>query len=534
MSYKSQLGRECLHRSLQLEPSPHAKESGFERQSLVRRLAATTKSGRCGGHKLAKVRGRTQPSAAAAGGVDDDDLNLSWSFPAPLVLPGDDLAWDPKSPPQSFRAWLHGETRNKPTEDRQTLYVAAAPRVTAGVAFMADWLLQPSIIDVNMTGGGESADADTEGGPKKAKKMKMSRSQSHTTTKPSPKLPPPPSCADVISYLSAFYHGMPVKPLPQCLRFVPWQEEKTTRPSSKKKRKRQKSSNSSDSDTGTEYIGLATQDDTATRIRVRPSPDGLFRGQLNLDDILDAAIEMLPPDAYALVLLVDHDMYEDDDDDFCCGRAYGGSRVAVVSSSRYHPALDDGVGTDHAHMWPASHCRSYVDRVCAAVARPAKAQAPAADPSSTATAAVSPIRAAIDAAREVSVSMRNSQEQIGALWFSRLARTVAHELGHCFGMAHCAYYACSMQGTAGMAEDVRQPPYFCPVCLGKLSHAVAGELLEARYGHGDGVGNDDDGRKRKYVRERYERIAEFCDGWKGKNGLFAGYEAWVRARLDLL
>ncbi|KAG4220642.1 hypothetical protein PC116_g30879, partial [Phytophthora cactorum] len=72
----------------------------------------------------------------------------------------------------------------------------------------------------------------------------------------------------------------------------------------------------------TRYVGLLAGNN-CTRIRARPSPDGIFGGQLNLEDLLDAAIEMVPKEAYSIILLVDHDMYEDEDDDFCCGRAYG-------------------------------------------------------------------------------------------------------------------------------------------------------------------------------------------------------------------
>jgi archaemetzincin len=32
-------------------------------------------------------------------------------------------------------------------------------------------------------------------------------------------------------------------------------------------------------------------------------------------------------------------------------------------------------------------------------------------------------------------------------------------LGHCFGIAHCVYYACSMQGTASIIENSKQPLY---------------------------------------------------------------------------
>src|SRR6202035_5293660 len=42
------------------------------------------------------------------------------------------------------------------------------------------------------------------------------------------------------------------------------------------------------------------------------------------------------------------------------GRAYGGSRVAVVSTSRYNPVLDCVQDIDRQHSWPASHCESYI------------------------------------------------------------------------------------------------------------------------------------------------------------------------------
>ena len=67
------------------------------------------------------------------------------------------------------------------------------------------------------------------------------------------------------------------------------------------------------------YIGLATGTEIIG-IRTRPSKDGIFKGQLNLDDLLDTAISILPNDAYALLMLVEHDLFEDDEDDFCCGR----------------------------------------------------------------------------------------------------------------------------------------------------------------------------------------------------------------------
>ncbi|RYP75035.1 hypothetical protein DL771_002683 [Monosporascus sp. 5C6A] len=403
---------QCPHLDLQLEPSPYATEAGFEWQSLSRRLAAATKSGR----RAPSAGSRRKPERN--GSPQSIIHESALSYPAPLVLPNDDIACDPNCPPQSFRSWLYEKARNKLTEDRRTLYVAAVPEITSSMAFMRDWL-QPDTASGRSSGGG----------------LKQK--------------PPSPSCEDIISYLGTFYRGLPLKPFPQRLRFIPWDERRAKKPNIHSK-----------------YVGLATRD-SCTRIRVRSSPDGVFKGQLNLGDILDAAIEMLPGDAYSLLLLIDHDMYEGEDDDFCCGRAYGGSRVAVVSSSRYHSILDEQVNIEYSHMWPASHCKSYVNGLCT-VDRP-KEQS-----EKSSTTGAFPLRAAIDAAKDIIVP--TSQEGLRALWFSRLARTASHELGHCLGMDHCVYYACNMQGTAGMVEDVRQPPYLCPNCLSKLSYAVACEL----------------------------------------------------------
>ncbi|KKK21191.1 hypothetical protein ARAM_004674 [Aspergillus rambellii] len=90
----------------------------------------------------------------------------------------------------------------------------------------------------------------------------------------------------------------------------------------------------------------------------------MYPYQLNLDDLLDAAISILPSDAYALCMMVDDDLYEDEEDTFVCGRAYGGSRVAVVSSARYNPVLDAAQSVEREHAWPASHCKSYLEASC--------------------------------------------------------------------------------------------------------------------------------------------------------------------------
>ncbi|KAI0835067.1 hypothetical protein F5Y06DRAFT_143375 [Hypoxylon sp. FL0890] len=447
--------------TLQLEPSVYAKQAGYNWPSSDRRLAATTKSGR---NPLATKEKNPKGLVHL---TEEATSKLSHAFPGPLILPGDELAQDPKYPAQSFRSWLNEGLRKnrKPNKRRNALYVASVPEIASSMSFMKGWV-RPNV----------------EEGAKPPATAALNS----------------PSSEDIIKYTAAFYHGMPVKPFPHRLQFVPWTEPKKSGKSGR----------------DIDYVGLLTGS-SCTRIRARPCSDGVFERQLNLEDLLDAAIEMLPEDAYSLLLLFDHDMYEDEEDDFCCGRAYGGNRVAVVSTARYHPALDDYAGIDLAHMWPASHLKSYVDDICAA-------EGLQADLKSNPRVVVSPrpLLLAVEAAKHIEEP--STPEAKRGLWFSRLARTVVHELGHCLGLDHCIYYACVMQSTSCMAEDVRQPPYLCPVCLSKVSHAIACELN----------GRDEVG-KEKYVIERYRSLEKFCDSWKHV-GLFAGYGAWLRGRLDQL
>jgi archaemetzincin len=237
---------------------------------------------------------------------------------------------------------------------------------------------------------------------------------------------------------------------------------------------------------------------------------------LNLDDILDAAIAMLPHDAYAMVLLVDHDIYESADDDFCAGRAYGGSRVSVVQSARYNPLLDSSAGITRDHAWPASHCKTYIDSLCAVE----DVQAKPATATQTCLSKNGPMRAAVDAVSKLVIS--DSKVNLEALWSSRVIRTVSHELGHCLCLAHCFFYACIMQSTASLLEDVRQAPYLCPTCDAKTSHTIVVELQR---------GTEED--RQRWVRDRYSALKTFCEGDNRMEAtLWAGFHGWLGAVLE--
>lgn len=50
----------------------------------------------------------------------------------------------------------------------------------------------------------------------------------------------------------------------------------------------------------------------------------------------------------------------------------------------------------------------------------------------------------------------------------RVAATVVHELGHCFGLDHCERYNCAMRGTDTLAEDLEGHFDVCPLDAHKL------------------------------------------------------------------
>ena len=50
----------------------------------------------------------------------------------------------------------------------------------------------------------------------------------------------------------------------------------------------------------------------------------------------------------------------------------------------------------------------------------------------------------------------------------RACKVIDHELGHVFGLSHCVFYKCVMNGSNSLPETDEQPMHFCPVCHRKL------------------------------------------------------------------
>ena len=203
------------------------------------------------------------------------------------------------------------------TSSRNCIYAAGPPAIAREADFVREWI-QPKIKSKGSTRA-------------RSRRPASSADRSSYASGASPHV------REVVDYLAAFYHGLPVKLLPpETLSFTLWDEEPPK---------------SSKAKASPHLMGLAT-DTECNDIRTRIRTGDLFDRQLNLNNLINAAISILPKDAYALLVLLDHDIFEDDEDDFACGRACGGSRVAVVSMARYNPSLDDIQEVDEKHPGP--------------------------------------------------------------------------------------------------------------------------------------------------------------------------------------
>jgi archaemetzincin len=57
----------------------------------------------------------------------------------------------------------------------------------------------------------------------------------------------------------------------------------------------------------------------------------------------------------------------------------------------------------------------------------------------------------------------------------RALKVMTHEVGHMFGIEHCTFFACNLNGSNNLDELDREPAHLCPVCLRKLHLAVGFE-----------------------------------------------------------
>jgi archaemetzincin len=136
--------------------------------------------------------------------------------------------------------------------------------------------------------------------------------------------------------------------------------------------------------------------------------------QILTGDVLNFLTSRLPADAFCILAITMEDLYPEPSWNFVFGQASLRDRVGVYSFARYDPAF-------YGEPRVAGYDMLLLRRSC---------------------------------------------------------KVLAHETGHMFGLAHCTYFNCLMNGSNHLVESDRRPLHLCPVCLRKLQWSIGFDLLK--------------------------------------------------------
>jgi len=156
--------------------------------------------------------------------------------------------------------------------------------------------------------------------------------------------------------------------------------------------------------------------------------------QICVNNVLQLLKRSIPSDAHCLVAITLHDFYFEESDLFIAGLAHGNCHVAAFSFFRYDPRLE--FSEEFWYDWKIKKTKS---------------------------------------------------KSMSKIILLRSCRLLTHEIGHLFGIDHCIYYECLMNGSGHLEEDFSQPLFLCPVDLRKLLQLVGFDVIQ-----------------------RYEQLLEFC------------------------
>lgn len=165
------------------------------------------------------------------------------------------------------------------------------------------------------------------------------------------------------------------------------------------------------------FFGMETRLLRVTPVEKVPAKRRMFgrppRLQLLSTDILNWLPSVKPRDAYSIIAVTMEDLYPDVAWNFVFGQATLNGGAGVFSFARYDPAFY-GIKRD---------------------------------------------------------------EQTQALILKRSCKVLAHETGHMFGLMHCVFFECLMNGSNHLNETDARPMHLCPVCLRKLQLSAGFDLL---------------------------------------------------------
>jgi archaemetzincin len=136
--------------------------------------------------------------------------------------------------------------------------------------------------------------------------------------------------------------------------------------------------------------------------------------QILSKDILAYLAKDLPKDAYCEIAVTMTDLYPDPQWNFVFGQAALKKRVGVYSFARYDPNFPNA----------------------------------------------------------------NPDAEVSPLFLRRCMKVFVHETGHMFGMKHCIYFSCIMNGSNHLGESDSREIHLCPVCLRKLAWSTQHDPLK--------------------------------------------------------
>ncbi|XP_004374248.1 archaemetzincin-2 isoform X1 [Trichechus manatus latirostris] len=174
---------------------------------------------------------------------------------------------------------------------------------------------------------------------------------------------------------------------------------------------------------------------SATRCSFRVN-DNTKNLQIHAGDILNFLKRKKPENAFCVVGITMIDLYPRDSWNFVFGQASLTDGVGIFSFARY--------GSD----FYSSHYEGKVKKL---------------EKSSSS---------------EYSVFDNYYIPEITSIFLLRSCKTLTHEIGHIFGMRHCQWLSCLMQGSNHLEEADRRPPNLCPICLRKLQCAIGFNIVE--------------------------------------------------------
>ena len=167
--------------------------------------------------------------------------------------------------------------------------------------------------------------------------------------------------------------------------------------------------------------------------------------QILTGDVLNFLRTRVPSDAFCIIAITMEDLYPDPSWNFVFGQASLRERVGVYSLARYDPAF-------YGESRHADYATLLLRRSC---------------------------------------------------------KVLAHETGHMFGLAHCTFFNCLMNGSNHLAESDRRPLHLCPVCLRKLQWSIGFDVLQRynaleRVSGADGFADEADWLRRRINKLRGE------------------------------